>query len=70
MVDKLPVSQICNEAQIQPSLFYSWQRELLEAAPGLCSTHRSPSREKELEEKIAVLDGKLARKESSIAEVS
>jgi len=70
MVDKVPVSQLCNEAQIQPSLFYTWQRELLEAAPGLFATHRSPSREKELEEKIAALEGKLARKDSIIAEVS
>lgn len=33
-VDKIPVSQICNEAQIQPNVFYKWQRDLLEAATG------------------------------------
>lgn len=70
MVDKVPVSEICNEAQIQPSLFYTWQRELLEAAPNLFNTHRSPSRERELEEKIAALENKLARKDRVIAEVS
>jgi transposase len=70
MVDKVPVSQICNEAQIQPSLFYTWQRDLLAAAPSLFSTTHSPNREKELEEKIAALEGKLARKDSIIAEVS
>ncbi len=29
VVDKKAVSEICNEAEIQPCLFYTWQRELL-----------------------------------------
>ena len=29
VAEKKPVSEVCNEAEIQPSLFYTWQRELL-----------------------------------------
>ena len=70
LVDKKPVSEICNEAQIQPSIFYKWERDLLEAAPTLFSSRRAPSREAELEQRIAQLEEKLARKDRVIAEVS
>ena len=70
VVDKKPVSEICSAAQIQPSVFYKWERDLLEAAPTLFAGRRAPSRERELEEKIAALEAKLARKDAIIAEVS
>lgn len=70
LVDKVPVSQLCNEAQIQPSVFYKWERDLLAAAPALFATKRSPGREQELEAKVAGLEARLARKDTIIAEVS
>ena len=33
LVDKIPVSQLCNENDLQPSVFYDWLRQLLERAP-------------------------------------
>ena len=48
-------------------------RDLLQAAlaaPGLFASRRAPSREAELEQKIAALEAKLARKDQIIAEVS
>jgi transposase-like protein len=70
LVDKKPVSEICSAAEIQPSVFYKWERDLLEAAPSLFTSRRSPSREQELEAKVAALEAKLARKDAIIAEVS
>lgn len=70
MVDKKAVSEICNRAQIQPSVFYKWERDLLAAAPTVFASRRAPSRERELEEKIAALEAKLVRKDAIIAEVS
>ena len=70
LVDKKPVSEICEAAQIQPSVFYKWERDLLEAAPSLFANRRAPSRETELEQKIAALEAKLARTDAIIAEVS
>src|SRR5437867_10249647 len=69
VVDKKPVSEICNEAQIQPSVFYKWERDLVEAAPLLFASRRTPSRERELEAKIAALEAKLARKDAVIGDV-
>ena len=70
VVDKKPVSEICSAVQLQPSVFYKWERDLLEAAPSVFAGHRAPSREQELEAKIAALEVKLARKDAIIAEVS
>lgn len=70
LVNKEPVSKVCMDSGIQPSVFYKWQRDLLEAAPALFSTRRAPNREKELEAKVETLEAKLARKDSIIAEVS
>src|SRR5215467_4680185 len=70
VVDKKPVSEICSAAQLQPSVFYKWERDLLEAAPSVFAGHRAPSREQELEAQVAALEAKLARKDAIIAEVS
>jgi transposase len=70
LVDKIPVSQLCNENDLQPSVFYDWLRQLLERAPAAFAAPGSSSRERQLEEKIAALEAKLARKDSIIAEVS
>ena len=70
LVEKKPVSEVCNDAGIQPSVFYKWERDLLEAAPGLFATRRAPNREQQLEEKIAKLEARLARKDAIIADVS
>ncbi len=70
VADKKPVSEVCNEAQIQPSLFYTWQRELLAGAQSVFSSRRAPSQERELEEKVSRLEAKVARKDQIIAEVT
>ena len=67
---KKPVSEVCNEAEIQSSLFYTWQRELLAGAHTVFSTRRAPSRENELEAKISRLEARVARKDQIIAEVT
>jgi transposase len=71
LVDKVPVSQLCDEIKLQPSVFYSWQTQLFERAPlALSAPKPAASRERQLEEKIAALEAKLAKKDSVIAEIS
>ena len=73
LVDKVPVSQICEENELQPSVFYHWQRQLFENAPAVFDVPkgtRAPSREKQLEERVAQLEAKLAKKDGVIAEIS
>ena len=70
-VDKVPVSKICEENELQPSVFYHWQRQLMENAPAALDGPKRPaSREKELEERVAQLEAKLAKKDSITAEIS
>jgi transposase len=34
MIDKVPVSDLCNELELQPSVFYQWQRQVFENLAG------------------------------------
>ena len=73
LVDKVPVSDLCNEEELQPSLFYTWQRQLFENLAAAFTTPASegPSkREKELVAKTKELEVKLAKKDHVIAEVA
>ena len=73
MVDKVPVSDLCNELGLQPSVFYQWQRQAFENLAGAFSTPAAdgPSkREKELVAKTKELEAKLAKKDNVIAEVT
>jgi transposase-like protein len=72
--DKVPVSDLCDEYKIQPSVFYGWQRQLLDNMVTALETNgrrRSrDNREGRLESKIDALEAKLAKKDSVIAEIS
>jgi transposase-like protein len=57
LVDKVGVSDVCDEYQLQPSQFYEWQRKLMENAAAA------------LEEQIARLEAKLAKKDSVMVEL-
>ena len=72
IMDKVPVSDLCDEYSIQPSLFYQWQTLVmgnLEAAfqPSKKIEHK---RARKLEEKIQKLEAKIAKKDNVIAEIS
>jgi transposase len=73
LVDKVPVSDLCDEYKLQPSVLYQWQRHLFEnmvgAFDGAAGTGPS-QREKHLAQKVEHLEAKLARKDSVIAEIS
>jgi transposase len=71
LVDNKPVSEICTAAEIQPRMFYKWERDLLAAAaPSLFTTRRAPNREQELQARVPALEAKVIRKDAIIAEVS
>jgi transposase len=73
LVDKVPVSDLCNQEELQPSVFYQWQRQLFENLAAAFTTPASdgPSkREKELVAKTKELEVRLAKKDHVIAEVT
>lgn len=71
-IDKVPVSSICEDLKLQPSLFYLWQRQLFENADRALAGSKPgvSQREHELEARIAALEAKLARKDAVIADIS
>jgi len=74
LVDKKPVSDVCDEYGIQPSVFYGWQRQLMEniasALDGGSGRRQHNGREEKLASKVEVLEAKLAKKDNVIAEIS
>ena len=65
-VEKVPVSQLCKENDLQPSVFYDWQKQLFENAPSALQPGAA-SASKQLVSKIEALEQQLARKDSVIA---
>jgi transposase len=74
LVDKVPVSDLCDEYKMQPSVFYGWLRLAMEQLPAALESNgqgrTAKSREAQLEGKIEALEAKLARKDNVIAEIS
>lgn len=69
LIDKVPISQVCEKHQIQPTLFYNWQKTFFEN--GTAAFERPPSRPRVSFEqrKIEQLEGKLQRKDEVLAEL-
>ena len=70
LVDKIPVSEICNEEKLQPSVFYSWVKTLMANAATALASPRSSSAERTLQQKVEALEEKLQKKDGVIAEVT
>jgi transposase len=74
LVDKKPVSDVCDEYGIQPSVFYTWQRHLMEnmaaALEGGAGRRQSNGREERLSRENEALQAKLVKKDNVIAEIS
>lgn len=73
LVDKAPVSEVCNKHQLQPSVFYDWLKQVHGNLAGALTTPAPPGpskREKELAAENVQLKAKLAKKDSVIAEIA
>ena len=69
LAEKRPVSEVCEEFSISPTLFYNWQKQLFEQAPALFEARRpGPSPLRRKEERIRQLEAKLARKNEVLSE--
>jgi transposase-like protein len=77
LVDKIPVSDVCDQAGIHPTLFYRWQKELFEHGAAAFERRGDDGRQRrvenrqkrQLEEKLAGLEQKLTNKDEVIAEI-
>ncbi len=69
LVDKAPVSDVCDEVGIHPTLFYRWQKELFEHGAAAFGRRGDEGPNRRLEQKVAALRKKLADKDEVIAEI-
>lgn len=68
LIDKIPVSDLCDEYKLQPTVFYRWQKEFFEN--GASAFVKETSRKTRLEEeRIVALEQKLQRKHEVLSEL-
>lgn len=70
LLEKVPVSDLCDELDISPTLFYHWQKTLFENAGAAFDNGRtSKVAENAKDRKIEALEAKLQRKNEVLSEL-
>jgi transposase len=67
-LENVPVSNLCDEYGIHPTIFYRWQKEFFEKGEAAFQ-RQSDSYTKSLEKKNAQLEKKITYKDGVIAEI-
>jgi len=72
LIEQVPVSQLCEEHGLQPTVFYRWQKDLFENGSAALARKngRREGRERDAQaQRIQALQAKLARKDEVLAEL-
>ena len=70
LLDKVPVSDLCEENGLQPTVFYRWQKELFENGAAAFQTKERPTRQvEEKQKRIEFLEKKVQTKDKVLAEL-
>jgi transposase-like protein len=70
LLDKVPVSTLCEELDLQPTVFYRWQKEFFENGTAAFQTKERPSRHlDEKQKRIEFLEKKVQTKDEVLAEL-
>ena len=69
LVDKVAVSDLCDEHGIHPTQFHQWQKQLFEQGASAFERNKGKSRVDLRDEKIARLETKLTEKNEVVAEL-
>ena len=68
LIDHVPVSDLCDEHQLSPTLFYQWQKQFFENGPAAFE-RKIAAPEGHLQRTIAALRDKLRRKDEVVSEL-
>ena len=71
LIDKIPISDLCDKHAVQPTIVYRWQKELFDQG-GLVFERPNGStdkRVKQLAAKAEALEAKLRRKDEVLSEL-
>lgn len=70
LIEKVPVSTLCDEHQLHPTAFYRWLKQFFEnGAAAFGATPRADRQVEAREQRIAFLEGKLKKKDEVLAEL-
>ncbi len=68
LLDKEPVSSLCDELGLQPTVLYRWQKEFFENGPAAFQHKSRPNGQAE-QERIGYLEKKIQTKDEVLAEL-
>jgi transposase-like protein len=68
LLEKEPISKLCDEVGLQPTVFYRWQKELFENGAATFEQKR-PTNHSADQERIAYLQKKIQTKDEVLAEL-
>lgn len=68
LLEHVPVSDLCDEYQLQPTVFHAWQKQLFEGG-GVVFERRTEGSAAQLTRQVASLEEKLSRKNEVVAEL-
>jgi len=70
LIEKVAVSELCEQYHIQPTVFYHWQKQLFENGAAVFSNGtKEKAKPTEQQQKIAQLEQKLQRKAEVLSEL-
>ena len=68
LLEKEPISKLCDEVGLQPTVFYRWQKEFFENGAAAFQ-HKGRSNQPAEQERIAYLEKKIQTKDEVLAEL-
>jgi transposase-like protein len=69
LIDQVPVSTICDEYHLQPTVFYRWQKEFFENGAAAFQRQGRRRQEDSRTKRIGELEAKLRRKNEVLSEL-
>ncbi len=68
LVDRIPVSDLCDEYNLNPTVFYRWQKEFFEHGAAAFDRQKT-KKQKQEEARFQALEQKLQRKNEVLSEL-
>ncbi|MGO9269446.1 MAG: transposase [Terriglobia bacterium] len=70
LIEKVPISTLCDEHQLHPTVFYRWLKQFFEKGTAAFGPLPRPDKQVETrKQRIAFLEAKLKRKDEVLAEL-
>src|SRR5438045_4754426 len=69
VLEKVPISEVCEKHQITPTQFYQWQKIFFENGASAFAKSSGPRALTGIEQRANALENKLKRKDEVIAEI-